>query len=651
MLFVLCTEFFYDKIIITNERRGEQMKRLIGISLCAAIVISCCGSGAYASEKNDDPIVLISGFLCSQLYMNYGGENEERVWVMEPARITDTIGDDLPRFLQTFAGLAIGKTEGFGKALGDSVKTVLENLRCNPDGSSVYPVSHYPNDPAVSNIEYMLANGEEEKLYEKNFCKYLASLTDASNIYCFQYDSRLDAVTLAASLNEFIESIKVYTGSGKVRIFALSFGGLISASYLYIYGDSDVSKLIMSVPALGGTNIPDRLFRGNIDFPAEDIVSFFETILGGESDVTRLFEKTELEKTNAVFRAAADGIRKPLLYWGSIWSLCSADLYDELKNDFLDPVKNKELIEKTDKIHYEIMPGMSRLLREAQANGVDVAILCASGSNLVLGGGLNGDVILPAYAVSGAGCAPMGQRFSNGFRGVKTSCRNAEHNHVSPSMEIDASSAYLPENTWFIDGQYHGQYYYEEYTRSLVTKLLLTDEIKDVYSDSDFPQFEYSNHSNRNVHVKFNRSKTGYLSSNDTALVIENISEDNTVKVFSVVSNGAELLFDAFDSGLLSPGETVEIPFKGSVPNVGAAAAQLTVSYIEIGSINPFCTSDFDIMIDNGEAAQAVQTLAPAGFESRLEAFLSERVYNFIVRFSLRQFVECIYNSVSVLFD
>ncbi|MBQ8015958.1 MAG: hypothetical protein IJ264_07230, partial [Clostridia bacterium] len=621
------------------------MKRLIGIIICAAMIVSCCSVGVSANEKDDDPIILISGFLCSQLFMNYGAENEEKVWVMAPSRITDKIGDDLPRLLKTFAGFAVGNTEDFGKTLGEGAGDVLENLRCNPDGSSVYPISHYPNDPAVSSIKYMIDNGEEDKLYEKKFCKHLASLADASNIYCFQYDSRFDAITNADLLNDFIEKVKEYTGSDKVRIFALSFGGLISVSYLYLYGDSSISKLIMSVPAIGGTNIPDRLFRGKIDFPAEDIVSFFETILGGESDIARLFEKTELEKTSAVISSAADGICEPLMYWGSIWSLCSADLYDELKKDFLDPVKNKELIEKTDKVHYEIMPAVPQLLRKAQANGVDVAILCASGSNLVTGGGLNGDVILPAYAVSGATCAPMGQRFANGYSAVKTACSDQGHNHVSPSMEIDASSAYLPENTWFIDGQYHGQYYYEEYTRSLVTKLLLTDEIKDVYSDPSYPQFECSNHSNRNLHVKFNRSKTGYLSSEDTALVIKNISADNTVKVLSVLSDGVELCFDASESGMLSPGETVEIPFEGDVPKVGATAAQITVSYIEIGSINPFCTSDFDIMIDNGGAAAAVQEFAPAGFESRLEASLSERVYNFIVRFSLRQFVECIYNS------
>lgn len=643
-------DMFMIKLLYKNKGGGN-MKKLIGIILCIAMLIPCFTAGASASSKNDDPIILISGFLCSQLYKDYGTDTEEKVWVMDASKITDRISDDLPRFLKTFAGLAVGNTEDFGETLGEGAGAVLEDLRCNPDGSSVYPVSHYPNDPAVSNIEYMLNNGEEDKMYEVNFCKYLAGLTDASEVYCFQYDSRLDAITIAGQLNEFVEKVKEYTGSEKVRIFALSFGGLISSSYLYLYGDSSVSKLIMSVPALGGTNIPDRLFRGEIEFPVENLAAFFETILGGESDITRLFEGSAYDGVEAVVSSAGGGICEPLMYWGSIWSLCSVDLYDELKADFLDPVQSKALIEKTDKIHYEIMPAIPQLLRNAQSNGVGVAVLCGTGSSLVIGGELNGDVILPASAVSGATCTSMGQRFSNGYTGIKTACDNSEHNHVSPSMEVDASSAYLPENTWFIDKQYHGQYYYEEYTRSLVTKLLFTDEIKDVHSDPAYPQFEYSNHASRTVHAKFNNSKTGYLNSEDNALVIKNLSEDNRIKVLSVVANGVDLSFDVSGSGMLSPGEAVEIPFSGDVPAVSAAAAEITVSYIEIGSLNPFCVSEFDVMIDNGKTEEVIAAFAPAGFESRLESTLSERIYNFIVRISARQLVECIYNSITSLFN
>ncbi len=367
-------------------------------------------------------------------------------------------------------------------------------------------------------------------------------------------------------------------------------------------------------------------------------------------DIARWFENAEFETVNEIIGSASGGLMEALKYWGSIWSLCSVDLYDELKADFLDPAESKELIEKCDKVHYEIMPAIPQMLRNMQKKGVDVSLLCSTGSELALGGEHNGDIVLPAYAVSGATCTPLGKRFPDGYTGVKTTCNNPEHNHISPSMEIDASSAYLPENTWFVDGQYHGQYYYEEYTRSLVTKLLLTDEITDIYSSPDYPQFEYSNHVSRSIHVKFDKSNTGYLTSEDSKLIVENLTTDRDIRIFAVNTNGVDLTFDVAKIGTVKAGEKVEIPFSGEVPEVGSVAAEITVSYIEVGSLNPFCVSDFDIMIDNGNASGATG-LVDKGFESRMESSLPVWLYKIVSNPFLRQTVEFVYNTVHVLFD
>lgn len=627
------------------------MKKVLCVILCAAMVISCCFIGAFASGKKDNPTILVSGFLCSQLYLNYGRADEEKVWGLDMDKVFGRIGDDFPRFSRTLAGLLVGKKAEFGETIGNGANVILGQLACNPDGSSVYPLSFYPNSPATSNVEYMLANDEEENLYEANMCKHLASVTDGSRVYCFQYDSRLDPVTIAGQLNDFVQDVKKYTGADKVNMFGLSFGGMILSTYLYLYGDKcDADNVVMSVPAIGGTNIPDRLLRGKVDFDIETLVEFFETILGSEGNIARIFDGSDYEGLEEVISSACGGIGDVIKYWGSVWALCSGDTYEQLKKDFLDPVESKNIIEKCDIVHNEIMPNISEILNGCRAKGIDVSILCSTGSSLALGGGENGDLVLPTDGVSGATCAPLGSRFPNGYTGVRTACDNPEHNHVSPSMEVDASSAYLPENTWFVDDQYHGQYYYEEYTRSLVTKLLLTDEIEDVHSDPDYPQFEYSNHAYKTLHAKFNNSRTGYLTSKDSALVVENLSTDSSIKILSVVSNGVDLDFDVSDAGILKAGETVEIPFSGDVPEVSATAAEITVSYIKIGSVNPLCTSDFEIMIDNGAAPDYKEGFVDAEFESRLESLLPGAVYNFFIRHSMRQSMECIYNSLTAAF-
>lgn len=626
------------------------MKKIIALMLSVIMSVSCFSSAAFASDNNSDPLVLISGFMCSPLYYEYGTENEEKLWVPETEKILETVSDDFSRFAKTLFGAFAGKTEEFGKTVGDAAGVVFEKLRMNPDGSSIYNVSHYPNNPKTSNIAYMLENGLEEYMYEVNFCKYLAENYNPSEIFMFQYDSRLDAISNAHELNDFIEDIKAYTNSDKVKVFALSFGGLISSTYIYLYGSSSVSKYIASVPAIGGTDIPDKILRGSIDFPISDIVTFFETVLSGENDISRWFENAEFENINEIFSSASGGIMSALKYWGSIWSLCSVDLYDELKADFLDAVENAELTEKTDRVHYEIMPAIPQMYRDMQKNGVDVAILCSTGSSLALGGDLNGDAVLPAYTVSGATCVPLGMRFADGYTGVKTTCSNPEHNHISPSMEIDASSAYLPENTWFVDGQYHGQYFYEEYTRSLVTKLLFTDEITDIYSDPDYPQFEYSNHVSKSIHIRFDKSRTGYLSSEDSKLIIENISSNRIIKIFDISCSGVDAEFDLSDVGMIKAGETAEIPFSGEIPKCGAVASQITVSYIEIGSLNPFCVSCFDIMLDNGKASGEADFVKKE-FENKFEAALPQWLYKILSKPLFRQTSEFIYNSVSALFD
>ncbi len=621
------------------------MKKFICIMLSALIIASCCFVTSSAEKEKANPTILISGFLCSQLYFDYGTKDETNIWTAMLKKAADYAGDEFLSVAGSLVKLVIGKDVEFGESLGEAAESIFGLFSCNPDGSSVYELTHYPNDPATSNLEYMYENGLEDRLYEKKFCRYLSQQTDPSRVYCFQYDSRLDAVTVARQLRDFINEVKEYNNADKVNIFALSFGGLITSTYLTLFeNENSVEKVVMSVPAIGGTDIPDRLFRGEINLPAEDLVKFFETILGGESNFARFFEDDETERLNTVVSAASDGFRNSLVGWGSIWSLCSTDLYENLKNDYLDPIANAKIISNNDLLHYEIKPKFTEVFKRIIENGGTVSILCATGSELVAGGEYNGDFILPAEKVSGAVCAPYGMRFPDGYTGIKTSCSVLSHNHISPSMQIDASSAYLPENTWFIDGQYHGQYYYEEYTRSLVTKLLFTDEIKDVHSSPEYPQFEYSNNPYCNLHLKFNSSPAGYLSSDDSALEVRNISDDNYIKILSVRSNGVKLDFDLSGSGILSPDEKISVSFSGDVPQTYAKAARIKICYIEFGSANPFCVTDFDIMVNNGSVTEKKDGFVTMGFEDDFKNSISESLYKFFVKSSLRQFAECIYN-------
>ena len=582
------------------------MKKVLSIILCMALLIGGCVT-AHAAEP-DTPVILISGFMCSQLFTDFGTEEQQKIWGPDAGAIFDRIGDDFSNFISSLAGALVGRVEEFGETVGDGAAQILGKLKCAPDGSSVYPVGHYPDDPELNNVGYMLQNAEEY-LYERNFCEYMAGQMDPSRLFCYQYDSRLDAVTLAGELREFIKSVKEYTGAEQVKLFALSYGGLIVSTYLTLYGDEcDVDRAVLSVPALGGTNIPERIFTGSAELANKSLISFMETALAGSANLSRIFDANRVEWLDGFTNGMCSKLTDVVGNWGSIWSLCSQATYERLKNEYLDPVENKELIAKTDIVHNEIMPKLSETFAECRARGTQVSIICGTGSQLALGGDINGDVVLPASGVSGALTAPLGERFPDGYTGAGTA-------------------------------------------RSLVTKLLLTDDIKDVYSDPDYPQFTSSNNSYRTVRLSFDSSGGAYLTGGDKALVVENLSTNNYIKVLSVVADGVELKFSAITSAPIAPGESVEIPFEGDIPQESAKYAQITVNYVKIGSINPLCSAQLDITVMNGEAHGKGSALVKKDFMGRLEKVLPDFFYSALRRTSLHRSVECLYDTISSWFE
>ena len=626
------------------------MKKAISLLLCVVLVASNCGIVSAAAKKDDTPLVFVPGFLQPFLFVEEDGERDY-LWLMRQEKIDNQIKADLPNIILSFFGFLLGDSEGFGRTLGKGSSVIADKMKCNSDGSSVYPVQHFSNDPEQSSVEAQLKYFEEvgiSKIYYKEYMEYVRqnNLADLSNIFIFDYDSRLDAITLAEELDGFIKDVKEYTGSEKVNLFGLSYGGLIVATYLYYHMDEKaVNKTVLSVPALGGTEFADRFLRENIDLPIDEILDFGESVLGMETEFGAAVESVDINFQNQILNSAIDEILYISRYWGSVWSMAAPEDYEGLKNDFLDPVVGKELIRKGDIIHYEIMPSMHETFERCRSLGTEVSIVAGCGCKSCVGGDKNSDILLPTNAVTGAKCAKLGERFADGYTQVGTVCKNSAHNHVSPSMEIDAPCAFLPENTWFIDKQYHAMFSSEEYATSLISKLLFTDELADVHSAPDYPQFEYSNNPHRGVRAKFNNSLSGYITSEDTALLVENLFTEADVKVVSVIADGIELDFSAGQSEIINPGESVAIPFKGEIPKVSATNVEITVNYVKIGVPGLVTSVVYDFMIDNGEPPAYGGGCVKADNESLLQKFLPDIVYKILAKTALRRDAECVFDT------
>ena len=632
------------------------MKKVISIVLCAAILFFCCTVWAFAEREEDYPLIIVPGFL--QPYMFIEGEDgaeDEYLWLMYVETLLSRIVADLPTLLPAALGLAFGKTEQFGAAVGKTLTALAYKLRCNPDGSSVYSVTHYKNDPAWSNAEYLKNNvsrdAERKNFLFEKFVDYAVSngYTKAEDVFIFEFDSRHDAIQIAEELRTFIKDVKSYKNCDKVNLLTISYGGLITATYFYNYMDEcDVNKAVLNVPPLQGTDFIDRLFRKNVDLPMRSLADFVESVLGASTEIADIFASIDPEATISVFKGAVDGMLAVVQNWSSIYTITSPDLYDDLKSDFLDADKAAQMIERNDIIHYDIMPYTAEIFEECKALGTDVSIVACTGADMVFGGELNGDLLVPVYSASGAKVAKLGERFADGYTGEKSICDNPSHNHISPSMEIDATCAFLPENTWFIEDSYHAQFELEDYASSLFAKLVFTDELKDVHSDPDYPQFENSDNPHVGLHISFDSSPTGYLSSNDKAVVIRNVFEDTTVRILSVVANGADISFDCGGVKAIAPGESVEIPFTGDVPQVSAKRGELTVNYVKTGEIPSMTSKIFEFTVNNGVPCEYSGGTVENRFESMLEAAVPENLFNVLVKLCLRKMVECVFDTLMV---
>ena len=332
--------------------------------------------------------------------------------------------------------------------------------------------------------------------------------------------------------------------------------------------------------------------------------------------------------------------------WGSLWDFIPCDKYDEFRSRF-DPVEYAGLMAKSDIVHYEILPTIGEKLNECRKRGMNISITCGTGSVAATGYNVNSDGIIPVYCATGATTPEFGKRFSDGYTAARTICSDASHGHVSPSMEIDASTGWLPDNTWYIEGLFHAMDMKDPtYSTKLMLKLLLTDDLKDVYTDPAYPQFRQSANPQYGATVAFDASPDGFVSGEDKAVVVTNVSDKYPMSVISLRTDGMDLLFNPRGLGELAPGESVTIPFTGTVPQVSGQRAAITVTFRHRGNPTPVSYRTVDLTIMNGEQVpyDESQPYSDADFDSVFSAFLSPEALSELDASGMLSFLEMIYD-------
>ena len=635
------------------------LKKALSVFLSTIIALSAfsvaVGAVKVQGDVSDLPVIMVAGYSGAELVMTDENGNKTQVWGLN---IDSVIGRVLNRIVDLGQGLimtANGNPKYLGRVVGEELEAELEYLKLNPDGTSKYNVVVANPETQHQNMKYILENGlPTEYINESEVVHEIAEYVDPEYIYSFAADWRMSVVDSANALDKLIEDIKRITGKDKVNIIAVSHGGQITATYLSLYGyKKSVNNAVLTVPAIGGAVLAYDIMSDNVHLDEYTLVYYLEHGFIAEGEYEWLVKAVELGFLDDIIKELIPYVYNVIGYFGSIWDFIPNEDYEVIKAKHLDPVENAAIIAKSDYAH-EITANMHESLQKCSDEyGVNVSIIAGTGVPSVSGAQRNSDAIIGTNDSTGALCAPYGERFADGYKGVKTQCDNPAHDHVSPSFEVGASAAYLPENTWFVDELFHGMTFKDDYTKTLAFTLLLTDEIEDVYSNPDYPQFRASTNPNNAVYATFDESPEGYLSDGDNYIVIKNISNSYPVKITSVQSSCESLIIRSNDIYTLEPGEEAKIYVTGKLPGISDALVQVQIKYELVGNTTaPIGEKSFNFKLLNGESVEYNENnpYVDADYAMGYEALVSEKTDNILTKMGVSSFISYLVDMILSFF-
>lgn len=509
------------------------MKKAISIILASVMIISALSFCVFGA-KEKTPVIILQGYSGPTLI---NADTGEQVWGLDFDKVGERVKEEIPNLLAN-----VTNEDALVEIIGTVLLEQLEPIACNPDGTSKYNVECYPQGAENNRLSVLRANGGKY-IAEKELVDIIANEIGEENVFIFVCDWRKSQIDYADEIDKFIQEVKKITGSEKVDIFGLSHGGQCGASYLFYYGyKQDVRKAMLTSPAIGGTSIVSELFCGNsVDIDYETIVKFVEQGTKTEENFEQLIGIIGIDRLNPLLnRVLQEYALDFAKYFPSLWDFVPLNYFEEaMEHIGLDPIESAPLIAKTTAHHTTAMAHMSEGLKRAQKAGTQIGIITCTGAESFAGNGNNSDYIIDVYTASGAKCADIGETFEKDYTPARSSCSNENHYHISPDFDIDASCAYLPDNTWFVKGQYHGMYVFDAYTRNLVYEFFYGN-LKNVFSDPRYPQFNASQNTADGLYIRFDNTSFGYHTQNDTKLIIKNLSANSDAIIWSITVNGAD---------------------------------------------------------------------------------------------------------------
>ncbi|MCR5522788.1 MAG: hypothetical protein K6F64_04010 [Clostridia bacterium] len=455
-------------------------RKLIAV-IISVIMIAGLLPTAFAAEETqrDCPYIYVHGFMAKDIHADKDNRDSDVIWPPSTDSILNTVKECLPALIK-FA--ATRNYDALADAIIDPFKDLLgvANLDKDgnvPDGSGVYFV--YPPKDSI---------GKDSSLD-------------------FNFDWRIDPIEVAGQLNDFINYVLDASGCDQVVLQCHSFGGIITASYVQLYGDSKLRSVCYDTTAIYGETYTGELLSGNIVVRADALTDYLKCLLGdnqyrvilrgildmlndaGITDEICSLANKLIENLGPV--AIKEVVLPMFGGWPSIWAMIPDEYYDSAYNYVFDTVYKEEkaeysgLIGKIENYNSQVRANKTQNLK-SQNDDLNLYVISRYGFTSVplteSWDNMSDSTIDTKYSSFGAYCAKYNTTFSEAFI--------AEHEndeYMNKDGSVYASYCLFPEQTWFVKNMHHAKE--PGSLEDMIFDLLYYDGQATVKTFEEYPRF------------------------------------------------------------------------------------------------------------------------------------------------------------------
>ena len=516
---------------------NKVFKRVVALLLVLTMSFGIMSQVLAADESAEEPVQVVNSIDEAKDALTSDNEQVPIIIIHGISQINTTILDDEGNPLKDGNGKVITGwpiTVDIGQLVLDVLFPVLLTLftqmdfaseagykaacnalkynACDLNGNPVYPTYVDRQYCSVGEMD------EEHKKIVYNAVPFqeIGEEIGEEWLYFFSYNSSGDVTQIAEELNDYIEMVKEQTGADEVSLAPISMGGTVVTAWLEMFSGKydlyydnydSVHKIVFVIAALDGSQILGDLFVDDTLLKDDEFLytRILPELLEEEwyayliNLALRILPNDVLDSILAsVFAGAKDTlIGNCTIFWALLPTANfdeAYELYFADKGPEYDTIRTKVKFYNT--AQKNLKANIDRLMSD-EFGGI-VHAICSYGLQMYPIGAnaltMNSDTIIHSASTSlFATFADLGETLPDDYVATNPVCTDPTHNHISPDRVVDASTSYLPENTWYVQGLNHERTGRSDSVINFAGVLLKDDTITDVHSDPEnYPQFNGS---------------------------------------------------------------------------------------------------------------------------------------------------------------